>query len=72
MLNETTYRRLSSVACVVSDMEKWCELRTDGKASDFQSLFAQARTPVLHQIRQAPSSETIQGPTGVRGVQALP
>lgn len=32
----------------------------------------QGLIPELHQIRQAPSSDTIQGPTGVRGVQALP
>ena len=31
-----------------------------------------ARTPLAHQIRQAPSSDTMHGPMGVRGVQARP
>ncbi len=30
------------------------------------------RTPAAHQMRQAPSSETMQGPTGLRGVQGEP
>ena len=30
------------------------------------------RTPLAHQIRQAPSSDTMHGPIGVRGVQARP
>ncbi len=29
-------------------------------------------TPAAHQIRQAPSSDTMQGPTGLRGVQGEP
>ncbi len=31
-----------------------------------------SRTPEAHQMRQAPSSDTMQGPTGVRGVQGEP
>jgi hypothetical protein len=31
-----------------------------------------SRTPLAHQMRQAPSSDTMQGPTGLRGVQAFP
>ena len=36
--------------------------------------YGQARslTPAAHQMRQAPSSETMHGPTGVRGVQGDP
>ena len=34
--------------------------------------FARSRTPPAHQMRQAPSSETMQGPMGLRGVQAAP
>ena len=30
------------------------------------------RTPLDHQMRQAPSSDTMHGPIGVRGVQARP
>ncbi len=30
------------------------------------------RAPAAHQIRQAPSSDTMHGPMGWRGVQALP
>ncbi|VFM95855.1 MAG: hypothetical protein BECKG1743F_GA0114225_101036 [Candidatus Kentron sp. G] len=30
------------------------------------------RTPPTHQIRHAPSSETMHGPMGLRGVQAFP
>ena len=33
---------------------------------------AGSRTPLAHQMRQAPSSETMQGPMGWRGVQARP
>ena len=31
-----------------------------------------SRTPFAHQMRQAPSSDTMHGPTGCRGVQASP
>ncbi len=31
-----------------------------------------ARTPLDHQMRQAPSSDTMHGPMGVRGVHARP
>lgn len=31
-----------------------------------------SRTPLAHQMRHAPSSETMQGPIGLCGVQALP
>jgi hypothetical protein len=33
---------------------------------------SRVRMPFDHQIRQAPSSDTMQGPMGVRGVQAEP
>lgn len=33
---------------------------------------ARSRIPAVHQMRHAPSSETMQGPTGDLGVQAAP
>lgn len=33
---------------------------------------AGSRTPPAHQMRHAPSSDTMHGPMGVRGVQAAP
>jgi len=36
------------------------------------SLEAAWRLPAAHQIRQAPSSETMHGPIGILGVQARP
>ena len=38
-----------------------------------EKLFhADSRIPPAHQIRQAPSSETMHGPIGFLGIQALP
>ena len=36
------------------------------------SLEAAWRLPAAHQMRQAPSSETMHGPIGILGVQARP
>ncbi|MFM8332464.1 MAG: HD-GYP domain-containing protein, partial [Candidatus Methylumidiphilus sp.] len=41
-------------------------------AERYADTAAGLRTPAAHQIRQAPSSETMHGPTGLRGVQAEP
>ncbi|CAI8878227.1 protein of unknown function [Methylococcus capsulatus] len=43
-----------------------------GPHAGFQAAAESLRTPAAHQMRQAPSSETMQGPTGLRGVQGLP
>ena len=45
---------------------------TVSEGSQFQATDLDLRTPPDHQMRHAPSSETMHGPTGVRGVQALP
>lgn len=46
---------------LVNGQRKYCYLTVAG---DF--------TPLARQIRQAPSSDTMHGPTGVRGVHAVP
>ena len=59
----------------------WCRIggqpRPDQGAARLQRNHRHAatrdrRTPPAHQMRQAPSSETMHGPTGARGVQARP
>jgi hypothetical protein len=48
------------------------DLPCDPETAAGTQATSRVRMPFDHQIRQAPSSDTMQGPMGVRGVQAEP
>ena len=55
--------RVAKLGGFEHDVGAWCQPT---------AVFFDSRTPPAHQMRQAPSSETMHGPMGWRGVQARP